>query len=200
MLEDGEAEGQTEEGNEGATKLTEARAELRTLRAELKAAKERIGALEPLEAERGTWEQERATWGTEKGALAELLSLARVGVVDDEHAAAVRSAWAALPEDGRPASAADLWSGLAGKPVDEVPRTLRGFLPTQATSATQAAPTLPRGTATQPATADEEVSVRKAMVEARNRWMASRSGKGSPEHAEFKKLEERLVAISRRRP
>lgn len=101
--------------------LNEARAELRALKAQAEAWTAKDAELTALKAA-------QTSWTTEKQTLGERVALARAGIIDDDHEAAIRAEWGKLPEDKRPASLADLWTEVKAKPADEVPRILRGFL------------------------------------------------------------------------
>lgn len=94
--------------------------ELKALKAKAADVEASTKELEKLRAERDAWKAERAT-------LTERATLARAGVVDDEHESALRAAFGGLAEEGRPESAAAYWSALLEKPIEEWPRGLRGF-------------------------------------------------------------------------
>lgn len=127
-------------------------ARIRELTAELKAARAQIEAFGESERELAKLREARDGWKAERTTLTERVALARAGVADDEHETALRAAFGALPAEGRPASLADYWRDLAGKPADDVPRLLRGFLPAPAAAPTgtppaPGAPPPPRGAA-----------------------------------------------------
>jgi len=84
------------------------------------------------------------------------LDLARSGVVDDDHAAALDQVYRGLPEADRPKTAGELWADIAsGK--RPAPRLLVGFMPAASTTTTTPAPRLPAA-ASQPAPAAGDVT------------------------------------------
>lgn len=116
-------------------RLNETKAELLALQEQAKgwAAKEaalraQSEAWAVKETELTALKAAQTSWTTEKQALGERVALARAGIIDDDHEAAIRAEWVKLAEDKRPASLADLWLEVKAKPADEVPRILRGFL------------------------------------------------------------------------
>lgn len=96
-------------------------------------------------AERTAWATERETLTTTHASTARLLALARVGIVDDEHAGALATAYAAIPEADRPKTEAQLWADIKAG-TRAAPRLLAGFLPSITSAAVVAmpAPVLPR--------------------------------------------------------
>lgn len=122
-----------------------------TFRAANETAKAAKADAEAARAEAATAAAERAAWGTERDTLtathastARLLALARVGIVDDEHAGALATAYAAIPEADRPKSEAELWAAIKAG-TRAAPRLLAGFLPsTPGVPADVPAPGLPR--------------------------------------------------------
>lgn len=152
------------------TVLNEARAELRALKAQAEAWAAKDAELTTLKASAAAWEAEKST-------LAERVALARAGVVDDDHETALRAEWSKLAEDVRPASMADLWAEVKSKPIEEVPRLLRGFLldvaPPSASQPGKPKPP-PAAPGSRPGT-DTEDALSRAHSEARNAYQRSPS-------------------------
>lgn len=148
------------------SRLNEVLGEVRTLKREMQALEPKVKGYDELTAAKTAWETERA-------ALTERVALARSGIVDDDHEAALRSEWGKLPDEARKdKTLADFWNDVKATEADKVPRILRGFLDLPAASSA-ADPTKPPRTPTQPGTkpgTDTEDTARRTHADALNAY------------------------------